>query len=274
MIRKFKQKNITWLDIKSPNQTNITQLTKDYNLHPAVAEELLTPSQKSHIDSYEKYIFLVLHFPTPANQKDESTKTNTQELNIILGQDYIITVRYQTIIPIEEFGNIFSGQIKTINKDENLQAGFLFYRIIKEMHKTLAQEVASIINHLKPLERKVTDGEHENAQAILIKINERLSDLEPKFKTHKETLHPLESILISFFNKDFTPYIRSIKKDLDKIHTAIKSSGQTLTKIEQKNNTLLLIKKNKRIKKIVGLTIAILGFLIIALVVILAYWLF
>src|SRR5690606_26119207 len=154
MIKKFKQKGITWLDVESPTKEDILEISKEHNLHSLVTNELLAPSHQSHIDAYDQYIYLVLHFPIFEHTSSHEEKDN-HELDIILGQDFIITIRYESIMPLEEFSKIFEAQMKLGDDRTKLHAGYLFHQMMKEMYRSLEAGMDLTNSNLKRIERKV-----------------------------------------------------------------------------------------------------------------------
>ena len=63
MLKKFRYKEITWLDLESPTKEEVGQLAEEYGIHPLVSNELLEPSRRTKVDVYSDYIYLILHFP-------------------------------------------------------------------------------------------------------------------------------------------------------------------------------------------------------------------
>jgi magnesium transporter len=64
---------------------------KQYNFHELDKEAILEENQYARIDTYDDYLFLVLHFP-----KYETTTERYihNELNIFVGKDYLLSFRY------------------------------------------------------------------------------------------------------------------------------------------------------------------------------------
>jgi Mg2+ and Co2+ transporter CorA len=63
MIKEYKNKELTWIDLTSPSLEEVRTLMGRYALDPRVAEDLMTPSLKPKVDLYKDYIYLILHFP-------------------------------------------------------------------------------------------------------------------------------------------------------------------------------------------------------------------
>ena len=127
MIKKYTSQNITWIDIEKPTQEEVRNLMIQYKLHPLVAEELLLPTFKPKVDLHEGYIYLILHFPFFKRTDEESVCVN-REIDFIIGKDFIITVRYEPVGPLEQFSKIFEVNSILSTEDGNSNhAGYLFF---------------------------------------------------------------------------------------------------------------------------------------------------
>ncbi|MDQ5890103.1 MAG: magnesium transporter, partial [Patescibacteria group bacterium] len=90
MIKQFRHKEITWIDVTSPTKDELTQLSKDYNIHSLVENEASSPSVKSRVDLYDSYLYLILHFPECktciGDVKKTKTRENIREVDFILSE--------------------------------------------------------------------------------------------------------------------------------------------------------------------------------------------
>jgi len=247
MIKKFKQKGITWLDVESPSKEDILEIAKEYNLHSLVTKELLTPSHQSRIDAYDQYIYLVLHFPIFEKIKNQEEK-DSHELDIILGQDFLITIRYESIIPIEEFNKIFEAQMKLGDDRTRLHAGYLFHHIIKEMYRSLEVGMDLTNSNLKKIEASVFSGQSKELVKNLNAINRHLLDFRWALKTHREILDSMEEALGKFFGSDFSHYTKSIKIRFERVWEMVNSNRETIKEIKMTNDSLLAVKTNELMK--------------------------
>jgi len=62
-MREIKFNGITWLDIINPAEEDIKFLEGNFSFHRLILEEIKTPTYHPLIESYETYLFLILHFP-------------------------------------------------------------------------------------------------------------------------------------------------------------------------------------------------------------------
>jgi len=103
--RKVKYKNIYWNDVQDPDDEFIKHLGDKYKFHELDLEDLLSEDQRSKIDDYDKYIFIVIHFPI----YDKKTKViKVSEMHLFVGRNYLITLHKGDNKLIEDFMNEYS----------------------------------------------------------------------------------------------------------------------------------------------------------------------
>ena len=103
MISRYKYRDLVWVDMERPSHEEVRQIMEEFEIHPIVADELLSPSLRPKVDRYENFIYLILHFPAIRHSHNNSS----QEVDFIIGKKFIITVRYELLDPLHKFSKVF-----------------------------------------------------------------------------------------------------------------------------------------------------------------------
>ncbi len=253
MIKQWKHKNVTWIDLVAPTREEIEPLIKDYKLHPLAAEELLGPSQRSKVDVYDDFIYLILHFPHYHYQRDkqETSRREVNEVDFIIGKDFVITTSYETIEPMQEFGQIFQANLILDKNKKDLHAGYIFYYIIRHLYQSLEITLDNINLNLRRAERNVFAGRERQMVMVLSDLHRELLDFRWALKSHKETLASLEIAGSEFFGTKFSYYLRAINGEYEKIWNLLENNRELFYDLRNTNDSQLSIKTNAAIK---GLT--------------------
>lgn len=247
MIKQFKRQGVNWIDIEAPNKEDILKLANEYNLHSLVVDELLSESHQSHIDVYDKYLYLVLHFPTCEVCYGTKGK-DSQEIDIILGREFLITIHYEPIQTLEEFSKIFDAQFKLGDNRSNFYAGYLFHHIMRGMYSSLELGMEFINDELKRIQKKVFAGKEKEMVLALSEVNRNLLDFRWALKAHVKILSDLELAVGDFFDGKFTHHIRSITGQFNKIWEMLEGNREVFQEIKETNDSLLNIKTNEVMK--------------------------
>ena len=194
MIRQFKYRDITWIDATNPSKEELTAFGRDYKIHSLVENELAEPSHRSHLDTYENYLYLVLHFPACRFCLDGSkdTSEDTQEVDFIIGRDFLLTIHYEPIQTLEEFGQIIEANLRAAEANKD-QTGFLFYQILLRLYGALDAGLSYIGDELKKAEGNIFSGKEKETVVVLSKINREILDFNWVLKAHPEIISLLET---------------------------------------------------------------------------------
>ncbi len=248
MIKKYTSQNITWVDVEKPTQDEVRNLMLKYNLHPLVAEELLLPTFKPKVDSHDNYIYLILHFPF-FKRTEKGTECVNREIDFIIGKDFIITVRYEPVRPLQQFSKIFEvDSILNTEGDNNKHAGYLFFYLAIKLYEALLNELEHLEDRQKEMERFIFKGEEKRMVKEISKSSHNLLDFKQATIHHREVLESLEVSGAKFFGNDFVYYLRNINDKYRKVSHIIKTNQENLKELRETNDSLLTTKQNESMK--------------------------
>lgn len=250
MIKQFKYKNITWVDLTSPSAEEIQTISKEFNIHPAAAGELRDVSQRSKVDVYDDFIYLVLHLPNHADTLDSKVTDGRDavEIDFIIGQNFLVTTTYEPLDSMQEFGKILETSNLLTKSKKEIHAGYLFYYIIKHLYQSLERNLEFINQNLKKAETKIFSGNEKDMVMVLATINKKLLDFRGTLKSHQGVLASLETAGGEFFGDKFHWHLQSITNEFGKVWYALENSREFFNELRQTNESLLQIKTNEATK--------------------------
>src|SRR3989344_2686602 len=206
MHTRYEHNGLVWIDLESPTRDEVKDVMDQFAIAPLIAEELLLPTTKPRVEFYPTYAYLVLHFPALRH----SHKTREQEIDFIVGQNFLITTHYDTIDPLHKFSKVF--------------------------------EVNSLLD-------KSNIGDHAGYMVASIPRSARdLLNLRQRIEPHREVLRDFEAGGPQFFGKDFSPYVRAISDEYYRVHNHIMRATESLHELRETNNSLLTTKQNETMR--------------------------
>lgn len=256
MITKYTHKKLTWIDLESPSVEEVRQVVKEYNIHHLVAEELNGPSVKPKVVLYDNFIYLILHFPSLRRRDD----TAVREVDFIIGKDFIITTRYDTLDAFHKFSKIFEVNSILDKSDIGEHAGYVFFYMIREAYRTLGIELEAIGDSLETIQKKIFSGEEKDMVKKISEVNRTLLDYVRATDLHKDVLESFERAGRTFFGESFSYHLQSITGEYYQIEDLLDSNREFLKELRETNNSLLTTKQNEIMK-----TLTILAFVIVPL---------
>lgn len=88
-----KQK-VVWADVSDPTSEDFLELAEEFNFHPLSIEDCQKAHQRPKVEEYQGYYFIVLYEAELTGPHDH---LELRELNIFLGQNYLVTVHSRPI---------------------------------------------------------------------------------------------------------------------------------------------------------------------------------
>ena len=257
MIKRYTHKHLVWIDVENPTSEEIRGIMREFDLHPSVAQELLLPTVKSRVELHKNLIYLILHFPA---LKHAHSGDMNQEIDFVIGENFIITTRYDSIDPLQKFSKIF--EVNSILDKSNMgdHAGYIFYYMIKEMYQSLANELDSIKDSLKEIENEIFNGKEREMVVAISKVSRDLLNFHHATSAHKQVLRSLESAALNFFGENFSYYVKDVVNEYYKIDNNTESNIESLRELRETNDSLLTTKQNEITK-----TLTVMAFIILPL---------
>jgi magnesium transporter len=244
MITTQKMGDITWVDVLSPTKEEILQLQKIYTINDDVTRDLMVPTLMPRIDECSEHLYTVLHFP--ANK--HSHRENAQEVDFIVGKNYLITVRYDTIDSIYLLFKSFEVGSVLTNGDRFAQAFELFFVVMRKMYESVLDELSSIEDNFDGIEKAIFDSREKEMVAAISLASRTLLDFKRTLIPHEEVLSTLQEAGARQFGKEFSKSISIVSKEYHRTRNRIHDDIEALTELRETNNTLLSTKQNEIIK--------------------------
>ncbi len=251
MITKHNYKKLVWIDVEAPTKEEVLSLMDEYRLPELVAEELVTETYRSKVDLYNNLIYMILHFPTVGRQ---GRKAEEQEIDFVLGKDFLITVHYGLIDPLHTFSKLFEVNSILDKQVVGDHAGYLFYYIIRELYKQSALELEDLNGTLRDIEHNIFAGREGEMVENISNTNRKLLDFKQAIRFHHEILKSFETAGKDFFGESFGYYLSSITGEYTKVRNILDSQKEILNDLRTTNDSLLSTKTNETIKTLTIIT--------------------
>ena len=254
MINRYNYRDLMWIDMERPSHEEVRQIMEEFDIHPIVADELLTPSLRPKVDHYENFIYLILHFPAIRHSHSNSN----QEVDFIIGKKFIITVRYELLDPLHKFSKVFEVN-SILNKSEiGEHAGFLFFYMIRKIYASLGHELSIIGEKLREVEESIFHGQERQMVVSLSAVHRDLLAFHRALRLHKGVLNSLGIACEEFFGKDFRHYTDDIIGEYYKVEEMLEDQKEVLNDLRRTNDSLLTTKTNEIMKILTVTTFSLL----------------
>ncbi len=253
MISKVKIANITWIDLESPSKEELRAIMHEFNIDPITMNELLEPSLKPKVDDFKDYLYLVLHFPSIRDGK----MLSEQEVDFILGVDFLISTRYQAISAFEELKRrIEAGN--SIESDYEKESEFLgnhyqyaadlFLHLVSKMYHIVEMQIEDVREDLEDIEENIFNEKEREMVFALSYAGRDILNLKQALDPHQETLRSLEAKIANYSSSEHKYKLKALEAMYYKLRKATSQLWQSLSELRETNNSLLSTKQNEVMK--------------------------
>ena len=83
--------DFVWVGLHEPSEDELATVEEEFGLHPLAVEDAFTAHQRPKLERYEHTLFLTLK---SLWYVDENDAVETGEINMFVGEDFVITVRH------------------------------------------------------------------------------------------------------------------------------------------------------------------------------------
>lgn len=241
-MKKKQFKKYVWLDFEEPSQADIDYLNKHYQFHHLALEDCLSTLQRPKIDKFDDHLFLVFHLPKFLKS---SHRTVSQEIDIFIGKDYIITLHGGNCKPIDQlFSEIDEGNKDLLTKNPSL----LLYELLDKSFNFCFPMLDKISEKLEGIEDELY---HDQSRSILEKIalaERDIINFRRIINPQRYILKDLELVKSSFLDKDTDLYFGDIADKIERIWDLLDNFKEVSEVLQHTNESILTQRLNEIIK--------------------------
>lgn len=262
MVLRHVRGGITWIDIESPDQSELENVLHEFDIDPRIEDEIISPTPYPLFIPFTDYVYLVLHFPTALPEGG----TKNQEMDFIVGKNFIITARYEVIDPIHNLHKVFEAEeLLGIPKNE-VKAATLLERIFRRLYGALGQEVESAARQLERIERDIFAGRERATVRAISEVGRMLLRFDTTLARHAEPLSAFIDELSDprFFGKNFNEHGAHIRAEREHAVNLIASYRAVTTELRDTNDSLLSTSQNEVMKTLTVVTFIVFPLSLIA----------
>jgi magnesium transporter len=231
-----------WLDRVNPPLDEIDAVMEKYDFHELDRDAILEANQYARLDSYDDYIFLVLHFP---KYDPNSERYIQNELNVFISRDYLITFRYYQSSTMRRLYEKYENDITAGQKDS---PAILLYTIIEAYLDKTMKMLERFARDLKTLERELFSARGtDTIRNIMIK-KRNIITLKHMMKPQILVLRMVESQMKARFSDEVELYFENLEDKLDKIFSEIQLLQENIDSMEDTLKSIFELDSNTTVR--------------------------
>ena len=233
---------VAWIDLHKPTQEEFESVAQELELSPRVIEGAIKPQQRPKLVRYGDSLFVVLK---TARYLDEPEKVEFSEVHVLVGKDFIVTVRYEEIPALEEVRRRLEGEPESLRQGPQ--------PILREIMDQIVDDYEPVLEGLgTDIQEVEVEVFGENAE-----VSQRIYELSRELVQFQRATSPLARSLERGGERnehDIDPELRSYLRELHdrvlRVEEPTEGFRDMLSDILVVNLTLIGVRQNDQTKKI------------------------
>lgn len=200
--RSFK---LRWANVYGARQAeDLREIGQAFNLHPLVQEDILNNAQRQKIDTYDNYLYLVLH---RYDLTTSNLELSQDQISLVLGRDFVLSFQERqskTFEPIRQRIRTEHSSLRKGGTDN------LAYSLIDAVVDSYFGIVEQLDDHAESLEAGILSQPTPTTLEAIHQLKRVVSQLRRNLQPLREILGFLHRDSGEFFRPEVALYIRDV----------------------------------------------------------------
>jgi magnesium transporter len=262
MLTRHSRKGITWIDIETPTREELQSVVEEFGINARIEEEIISPTPYPLVVSTAHYHYLILHFPTT----DPRGGAKNQEVDFIVGKNFLITARYEVIESIRSLHKVFEAEELLGLSAKDMSVEHLLERLLRHLYGAIREQTEQAVRVMDRIEEDIFSGKERETVTSISMVGRVLLRFDTTLARHAE---PLEALLEelskpTFFGKEFAHNALHIQAEHDHAASLVASYRAVAQELRNTNDSLLSASQNEIIKRLTIMTFAAFPLTVIA----------
>ena len=244
-MQTVSTENFNWLNIENPTAKDIIFLKQSYAFHDLNLEDCLSDIQRPKVDAQPDHIFIVLHFP---RYFKTLKKMIASEVDIFLGQNYMITLHKGDLKPLNDF---FSDMKKNKTELDSLVekgSAMVMYELISQMFEYCFPIIDKIGERLNTIESAMFEERPSSIVPEIARINQEIITFRKTIAPERRVILDLEDRIRPFSSPGNDLYFDDMTDLIEKIWDNLENFREVSESLQRTHDSYITYRLNEGIK--------------------------
>ena len=197
--------SITWLNVNWVHWENIiNEIWKQYNIHPLVLEDMSNTTQRSKIEEYDDYIFMVLKV---VYFSEEDNNISVEQISLVVWENYILSLQEKPWVLFKWVRERIKNGKWKIRK---MWSDYLMYALIDALVDSYFWVLEKISTKIEKLEENLLHNVDSNMLQEIYSLKNELLFLKKSIWPLREVLNNLQKTENTLIKEETYIYLRDV----------------------------------------------------------------
>lgn len=254
-VRQIDFNGLTWIDITKPTKKEIDMLEEKYEFHELPLEDCLTEHQRSKVDEFDDYCFIVMHFP---RYRKDTMRLDSEELDVFLGHNYLITLHEGELKPLVAFSRMCQSRPEARENYMSEGSALLLYEIIKRLFDYCFPMLDKIGTMLDGQNKKIFKQQSKAMLEDISRAKMQIINYRKIIKPLRPVILTLEKAIRKYLPEDMEMYFDDITDKAEKVWDMLENYKEVIEAIDGTYESLTSHRMNNLMRTFTTLQVVIL----------------
>lgn len=231
-----------WSDFINPEIEEVDKIVEKYTFHPLDRDAILEENQYARIDTYDDYMFMVLHFPKYDTNNERYV---SNEFNIFISPEYLLTFRYYQTGTVKKLQDKYDEWEK---ESPYPSTGFLLYELIENLLEHVMKMLERFHKDLKAIEKTLFTADGPSLIREIMVKKRNIITLKHMISPQIGVMKLMRIRIANMFGEEIETYFENLEDKLDKIYSETLIIQENIDSMEDTLKSIFELKTNSTIK--------------------------
>jgi magnesium transporter len=243
--------DFVWVGLYTPSEDELATVEEEFGLHPLAVEDAFHAHQRPKLERYGDTLFLTLKSLWYVDAEDA---VETGEINMFVGDDFIITVRHGA-----------GSELHTARRDLEARASVLTHGPSAVVYAVCDRVVDGYLAVMRSLEVDVDEVEtsvfspqRTNDSARIYTLKREIAEARRAVLPLREPMRRFSTGAVPGIHEDAAPFFRDVLDHLTQVAETVDGLDQLLSTAFEAHLAQIQVTQNEDMRKIsagVGLVV-------------------
>jgi magnesium transporter len=244
--------DFVWVGLHEPTQDELQAVADLFELHPLAVEDALSAHQRPKLERYDDSLFMILK---TLWYVDEHDAVETGEINLFVGEKFVVTVRHGTGGALHEARIALEGMKHVLAHGTSA----VVYAVCDQVVDRYEEVAEALVVDVDEVEASVFGTERTNDSARIYVLKRELAEVRRAVLPLRDPVHRFATSAVRGIDSEAAPYFRDVADHLARVADTIDGLETLLTAAFEAHLAQITIRQNDDMRKIsaaVGLVAA------------------
>jgi magnesium transporter len=232
-----------WIGLKEPSGEEFDSVAREFYLHELAVEDAIKAHQRPKIEDYDGTLFIVLK---TAKYHDESETVEFGEINLFVGDGFVISVRHGDPSPLDDVRHRLEHRPDLLR----CGPGSVMHAIIDKVVDDYEPVLRGIEDDVEEVEEEVFSPERTSPTERIYKLKREVLSMHRATAPLIEPLTKLARGDVPHVHEEITEYFRDVYDHVARANDNVDGMREMLNGILDANTAQVSVRQNEDMRKI------------------------